>query len=238
MEAAVGHLACGEEGAGKFPEPCDIADGIEFSSYGKKTLLITIGRTEEAIDPVRYISNCSSGKTGAAIAREFLRGGWKVMAVCGPMEAELPKQCEIARVKSAGDMNKAVLKMQPKANAIAHCAAVADYSPKTAALQKIKDSKKIQNLELKENPNILKNTIENKKAGQKIVAFALETENAIEYAQKKFKESGADILVVNKAGSFGEDSVEYGILCKNKNANLVNGSKEELAAQLFEKVNG
>jgi phosphopantothenoylcysteine decarboxylase/phosphopantothenate--cysteine ligase len=239
VEPAVGHLACGEEGAGKFPEPRDIADEIEFSSLDKnKMLLITIGRTEEAIDPVRYISNRSSGKTGVAIAREFLRNGWRVAAVCGPMEAELPRQCEVVRVESAVEMNKAVLKMQSKAGVVVHCAAVADYSPKRAALQKIKDSRGLKNLELRESPNILRNTVENKKGRQKIVAFALETENAVEFAKKKFKESGADILVVNKAGSFGKDFVEYGILDGNKNVNIVCGSKEGLAAQLFGKVNG
>jgi phosphopantothenoylcysteine decarboxylase/phosphopantothenate--cysteine ligase len=243
IEPECGHLACGEEGKGKFPEPADIADFLEFSGQTEnaKTLLITIGRTEEAIDPVRYISNRSSGKTGVAIAREFLRNGWNVIAVCGPMEAELPKQCKAVRVKSASEMNKAVLEMQQQASAIAHCAAVADYSPKTAAEQKIKNSKAEQNLELKENPNILKNTVKNKKPGQKIAAFALETENAIENAKKKFEESGADILVVNTPvsgkGGFAEDSVEFGIvgerLIASKNVNLVYGSKDELAAQLF-----
>jgi len=239
MEPAVGHLACGEEGAGKFPEPEDIADEMEFSSPRKnKTVLITIGRTEEAIDPVRYISNYSSGKTGVAIARQFLQNSWKVIAVCGPMEAKLPKQCKVVQVKSASNMNKVVLEMQHKANVIVHSAAVADYSPKVAVSQKIKNSKKVRNLELKENPNILRNTIQNKKAGQKIIAFALETENAIEYAKNKFKESGADILVVNKAGYFGMDSAEYGIIDKNNHdANLTYNSKEELAAQLFEKIN-
>jgi phosphopantothenoylcysteine decarboxylase/phosphopantothenate--cysteine ligase len=244
IEPECGHLACGEEGKGKFPEPADIADFLEFSgqSANAKTLLITIGRTEEAIDPVRYISNRSSGKTGAAIAKEFLRNGWRVIAVCGPMEAELPKQCETVCVKSASDMNKVVLEMQQKASAIAHCAAVADYSPKTAQAQKIKNSRAEQSLELKENPNILKNTVENKKPGQKIAAFALETENAIENAKKKFESNGADVLVVNTPasgkGGFGEDSVEFGIVCKGAiNRALTYGSKDELAAQLFTSLN-
>jgi phosphopantothenoylcysteine decarboxylase/phosphopantothenate--cysteine ligase len=240
IEPKCGHLACGEEGKGKFPEPADIADSLEFGGQTEnaKTLLITIGRTEEAIDPVRYISNRSSGKTGVAIAKEFLRNGYRVIAVCGPMEAELPKQCEVVHVKSASDMNKAVLEMQQQANAIAHCAAVADYCPKTAAEQKIKNSRAEQNLELKENPNILKNTVKNKKPGQKIAAFALETENAIENAKKKFEESGADGLGGNTPasgkGGFGGDSVEFCILCGDAiNRTLTYGSKDELAAQLF-----
>jgi len=239
VEPAVGHLACGEEGAGKFPEPEDIADELEFSATDKsKTLLITMGRTQEAIDPVRYISNKSSGKTGVAISKEFLRNGWRVVAVCGPMEAKLPKQCEKIEVKSAEDMNSAVLKMQKQANVIVHCAAVADYQPKQIAAQKVKNSRAMQKLELKETPNILKNTIKNKTAKQKIVSFALETENALKNAHKKFEEGGMDILVVNTAGNFGNDKVEYGILSKSgQNAKLALSSKEELASQVFVKVN-
>ena len=239
VEPAVGHLACGEEGAGKFPEPEDIADELEFSVAKKsKTLLITMGRTQESIDPVRYISNKSSGKTGLAIAKEFLRGGWRVIAVCGPMEAKLPRQCEKIEVKSAVDMNSAVLKMQKKANVIVHCAAVADYRPKRAAAQKVKNSRAIQKLELEETPNILKNTIKNKASKQKIISFALETENALQNAKKKFEGGGIDILVVNTADNFGKDKVEYAILSKgSQSEELAPGSKEELASRVFAEVN-
>ncbi|MCL1967270.1 MAG: bifunctional phosphopantothenoylcysteine decarboxylase/phosphopantothenate--cysteine ligase CoaBC [Fibromonadales bacterium] len=246
MEPATGHLACGEEGAGKFPEPEDIADELEFGLANEnKTLLMTIGRTQEIIDPVRYVSNSSSGKTGAAIAKEFLRKGWRVIAVCGPMEAKLPKQCEKIEVKSAEDMNEAVLKMQAQANVVVHAAAVADYRPKHIAAEKIKDSRTMQELELEETPNILKNTIKNKAAMQIIVSFALETENALENAQKKFDESGVDILVVNTAasgkGGIGKDFVEYGIISKIGPLGLPvepllalrYDSKEELASRLY-----
>jgi phosphopantothenoylcysteine decarboxylase/phosphopantothenate--cysteine ligase len=243
MEPVIGHLACGEEGVGKFPEPEDIADELEFGGFGKgKKLLITIGRTQEDIDPVRYISNKSSGKTGVAIAKEFLRNGWQVQAVCGPMETKLPKQCEKIEVKSAESMNNAVLKMQAGANVIIHCAAVADYRPKQIAKQKIKNSKDLKKLELEETKNILKNTVKNKTAKQKIVSFALETENVLKNAEKKFDDYGVDILVVNMAangnGGFGMDSVKYGIADKaSHNIKLTYGSKEELAAQLFKKAN-
>jgi phosphopantothenoylcysteine decarboxylase/phosphopantothenate--cysteine ligase len=239
VEPAIGHLACGEEGAGKFPEPEDIADELEFSAENKnKTLLITMGRTQEAIDPVRYISNQSSGKTGVAIAKEFLRNGWRVVAVCGPMEAKLPKQCEKIEAKSAEDMNRAVLETQKLANAIVHCAAVADYRPKQIATQKMKNSRAMQKLELEETPSILRNTIKNKTPKQKIISFALETENALKNAQKKFEGGGIDILVVNTAGSFGMDKVEYGIISKSsQNAKFAFGSKEELASHVFARVN-
>jgi phosphopantothenoylcysteine decarboxylase/phosphopantothenate--cysteine ligase len=239
MEPATGHLACGEEGAGKFPEPEDIADELEFGLANvNKTLLITVGRTQEAIDPVRYISNSSSGKTGVAIAKEFLRNGWRVIAICGPMEAKLPKQCEKIEVKNAEEMNDATLKMQAQANVVVHSAAVSDYCPKHIASEKIKNSKDMKELELKETPNILKNTIKNKNAMQKIVSFALETENALENAQNKFDEGGMDILVVNTAangkGGLGKDFVEYGLLSKNNRAvTIAYGNKEELASQLF-----
>jgi len=240
IEPATGHLACGEEGTGKFPEPEDIADELEFgSANAKETLLITIGRTQEAIDPVRYISNHSSGKTGKAIVEEFLRNGWRVIAVCGPMEAKLPKQCEKIEVKDAESMNKAVLKMQPQADAIVHCAAVADYRPKHIASQKIKNSRAMQKIELEETPNILRNTIKNKKKEQIIVSFALETENALKNAKTKFKDGGMDILVVNKATYFGEDFVEYAFITEDsKNTKLERFQKEWLAVELFREITG
>jgi len=239
MEPATGRLACGEKGAGKFPEPEDIVDELEFGSVNaKQTLLITIGRTQEAIDPVRYISNRSSGKTGAAIVKEFLRNGWRVLAVCGPMEANLPKQCEKIEVHDVESMNKAVLKMQPQAHVIVHCAAVADYRPKQIAPQKIKNSRAMQNLELEETPNILKNTIKKKKKEQIIVSFALETENALENAKKKFKDGGMDILIVNTATCFKENFIEYGFLTRDdRETKLTRSQKEWLAIELFREVN-
>jgi phosphopantothenoylcysteine decarboxylase/phosphopantothenate--cysteine ligase len=239
MEPATGRLACGERGTGKFPEPEDIADELEFgSANAKQTLLITIGRTQEAIDPVRYISNHSSGKTGAAIVKEFLRNGWRVLAVCGPMEAKLPKQCEKIEVHDVESMNKAVLKMQPQAHVIVHCAAVADYRPKQIAPQKIKNSKAMQNLELEETPNILKNTIKKKKNEQIIVSFALETENALENAKKKFKDGGMDILIVNTATCFRENFIEYGFFTRDdRETELTRSQKEWLAIELFREVN-
>ena len=239
MEPATGRLACGERGTGKFPEPEDIADELEFgSANAKQTLLITIGRTQEAIDPVRYISNHSSGKTGAAIVKEFLRNGWRVLAVCGPMEAKLPKQCEKIEVHDVESMNKAVLKMQPQAHVIVHCAAVADYRPKQIAPQKIKNSKAMQNLELEETPNILKNTIKKKKKEQIIVSFALETENALENAKKKFKDGSMDILIVNTATCFRENFIEYGFFTRDdRETELTRSQKEWLAIELFREVN-
>jgi phosphopantothenoylcysteine decarboxylase/phosphopantothenate--cysteine ligase len=239
VEPATGRSACGEKGAGKFPEPEDIVDELEFgSASAKQTLLITIGRTQEAIDPVRYISNRSSGKTGAAIVNEFLRNGWRVLAVCGPMEAKLPKQCEKIEVNDAESMNKAVLKMQPQAHVIVHCAAVADYRPKQIAPQKIKNSRAMQKMELEETPNILKNTINKKKKEQIIVSFALETENALENAKKKFKDGGMDILIVNTATCFRENFVEYGFLTRHgRETELTRSQKEWLAIELFREVN-
>ena len=236
IKPAMGYLACGEEGVGKFPEPEDIADELEFGTKKEKRMTITIGRTEEAIDPVRYISNRSSGKTGVAIVKEFLRNGWDVTAICGPMEEKLPNQCGKFYVKSSSEMNAKMMEAQKFTDVIIHCAAVADYRPKNIAKEKIKDSRAVQSLELEETENILRNTIKNRAAEQKIVSFALETENALENAKKKFNE-GMDVLVVNKAGNFGNDSVEFGILSRESNdVNIRIGSKEELAAQLFRTV--
>ena len=180
--------------------------------YGKK-VLITAGRTEEAIDPVRYISNRSSGKTAVAIAATFLANGFDVSVVAGPMEAEFPGAVQVTKIRSACDMHKAVLEQMKNANVLVHCAAVADYRPKVAATEKIKDSRSQLILELEPNPNILRDSVAQKRADQVIVGFALETDHFKEHAAEKLKKSGADALLLNAPvaanSGFGFDEVRY-----------------------------
>ena len=183
--------------------------------YGKK-VLITAGRTEEAIDPVRYISNRSSGKTAVAIAATFLANGFDVSVVAGPMEAEFPGGVHITKIKSACDMHKAVLEQMKNANVLVHCAAVAYYRPKVAATEKIKDSRSQLILELEPNPNILRDSVAQKRADQVIVGFALETDHFKEHAVEKLKKSGADALLLNAPvaanSGFGFDEVRYTLI--------------------------
>ena len=211
-------------------------------------VLITAGRTEEAIDPVRYISNRSSGKTAVAIAATFLANGFDVSVVAGPMEAEFPGAVHVTKIKSACDMHKAVLEQMKNADVLVHCAAVADYRPKVAATEKIKDSRSQLVLELEPNPNILRDSVAQKRAGQVIVGFALETDHFKEHAAEKLKKSGADALLLNAPvaanSGFGFDEVRYTLIRANsRNAQNVAeveipemkmGSKIDLAQEIVD----
>ena len=213
-----------------FPVAEDIPPTQDASlpGHGKKVLL-TAGRTEEAIDPVRYISNRSSGKTAVAIASVFYANGFEVEVVAGPMEAAFPGGVKVTRVRSAREMHVAVLERMKNADALVHCAAVADYRPKVAATEKIKDSRSQLVLELVPNPNILRDCTaarasrdQNAHASiakqgdarrQVIVGFALETDHFAEHAEEKLAKSGADALLLNapvaEDSGFGHDCVRY-----------------------------
>ncbi len=200
-----------------FPVAQDIDPTLDetLPGHGKK-VLITAGRTEEAIDPVRYISNRSSGKTAVAIAATFLANGFDVSVVAGPMEAEFPGGVHVTKIKSARDMHKAVLEQMKNADVLVHCAAVADYRPKVAATEKIKDSRSQLILELEPNPNILRDSVAQKRADQVIIGFALETDHFKEHAAEKLKKSGADALLLNAPvaanSGFGFDEVRYTLI--------------------------
>ena len=259
MDSPAGELACGEVGKGRLLDPAEIVAYLEASSvilseaprakskdlqtlpaenevdptlpgYGKK-VLITAGRTEEAIDPVRYISNRSSGKTAVAIAATFLANGFDVSVVAGPMEAEFPGAVHVTKIKSACDMHKAVLEQMKNADVLVHCAAVADYRPKVAATEKIKDSRSQLVLELEPNPNILRDSVAQKRADQVIVGFALETDHFKEHAAEKLKKSGADALLLNAPvaanSGFGFDEVCYTLIRANSR-NAQNAAEVEI----------
>jgi phosphopantothenoylcysteine decarboxylase/phosphopantothenate--cysteine ligase len=206
--------------------------------YGR-TVLLTAGRTEELIDPVRYISNRSSGKTAVALASVLLANGFSVEVVAGPMEAQFPGGATVHRVRSACEMHQAVLSRMGTADALVHCAAVADYRPKVAAAEKIKDSRSQLVLELVPNPNILRDSVAAKKPHQVVVGFALETDHFAEHAQEKLKKSGADALLLNapvaKDSGFGFDSVNYTLVLPAADGSegavpeMQLGSKVELA---------
>ena len=259
MDSPAGELACGEVGKGRLLDPAEIVAYLEASSvilseaprakskdlqtlpaenevdptlpgYGKK-VLITAGRTEEAIDPVRYISNRSSGKTAVAIAATFLANGFDVSVVAGPMEAEFPGAVHVTKIKSACDMHKAVLEQMKNADVLVHCAAVADYRPKVAATEKIKDSRSQLVLELEPNPNILRDSVAQKRADHVRVGFALETDHFKEHAAEKLKKSGADALLLNAPvaanSGFGFDEVRYTLIRANSR-NAQNAAEVEI----------
>lgn len=207
-----------------------------------RTVLITAGRTEEAIDPVRYISNRSSGKTAVALASVFLANGYSVEVVAGPMEAEFPGGAAVHRVRSACEMHRAVMERLSGADALVHCAAVADYRPKDPAQSKIKDSRNQLVLELVPNPNILRDSVAAKKPNQVVVGFALETDHFEEHAQEKLRKSGADALLLNapvaKDSGFGFDNVNYTLVTPGEKVpEMQMGSKVELSETIVDFVN-
>ncbi len=207
-----------------------------------RTVLITAGRTEEAIDPVRYISNRSSGKTAVALASVFLANGYSVEVVAGPMEAEFPGGAAVHRVRSACEMHRAVMERLSGADVLVHCAAVADYRPKDPAESKIKDSRSQLVLELVPNPNILRDSVAAKKPNQVVVGFALETDHFAEHAQEKLHKSGADALLLNapvaKDSGFGFDNVNYALVTPGEKVpEMQMGSKVELSETIVDFVN-
>ena len=234
-----------------FPVAKDIDPTLDdtLPGYGKKVLL-TAGRTEEAIDPVRYISNRSSGKTAVALASVFYANGFEVEVVAGPMEAAFPGGVKVTRVRSARDMHDAVMSRLECADAVVHCAAVADYRPAHAADAKIKDSRSQLTIELVPNPNILRDCTaarasRNQNAGascandkqQVIVGFALETDHFKEHAAEKLAKSGADALLLNAPvasdSGFGHDSVRYTLVRPGMDVpEMKMGGKVDLAQEI------
>lgn len=240
LQSPKGELACGESGEGRMAEPEEILEALKEASEilpvkkNGKSILITAGRTEEAIDPVRYISNRSSGKTAIAIAETFYKAGFDVTLIAGPMDTSIPSFAKVIQVKSAIEMHNAVLENAKKYQVLVHCAAVADYRPANAAVEKIKDSRSQLTLELVPNPNILRSTVETKTQDQIIVGFALETAEPEKHAIEKLERSGADLLVLNtpvaKDSGFGKDNVAFALIEKGVPApNLQVASKKELA---------
>ncbi|MBR3670385.1 phosphopantothenate--cysteine ligase family flavoprotein [uncultured Fibrobacter sp.] len=214
--------------------------------HGKKVLL-TAGRTEEAIDPVRYISNRSSGKTAVALASVFYANGFEVEVVAGPMEAAFPGGVAVSRVQSAQKMHDAVMSRLESVDAVVHCAAVADYRPAHAADSKIKDSRSQLTIELVPNPNILRDCTAARAsrtadaAGdarrQVIVGFALETDNFKQHAAEKLEKSGADALLLNAPvasdSGFGHDCVRYALVRPHAGIPEMHmGSKVDLAQEI------
>jgi len=244
LESPSGMLACGEEGPGRCAEPASIVKALLSAPENNKpilgsskSVLITAGRTEEAIDPVRYISNRSSGKTALALALAFKNAGFSVTVVSGPMEAPRLSGIEWISVKSALEMHHEVLSRISRFDVLVHAAAVADYRPKTVSDQKIKDSRSHLTLELEPNPNILRDSVAKKHPGQIIVGFALETADAERHAKEKWQKSGADLLVLNtpvaKDSGFGFDQVSYSLISKEEPVSPPQmGSKDSLAQKV------
>ncbi len=204
IEPGEGDLACGTSGAGRMAEPCEIVSRLR-SSFGPGPLegvrvLVTAGRTEEDIDPVRYISNRSSGKMGFALARRATELGAKVTLIHGPVDVAPPAVSSVTRVGSSAEMKKAVTKAFPGCDMLIMAAAVADYTPAGKAGRKIRREKSAMSLDLEPTADILAGLAGKKKTGQVVVGFALESEDGEASARRKGKSKGCDYVVLNMIG--------------------------------------
>ena len=207
VEPGTGELACGMVGAGRMAEPETIAEAV-LGTLGRRNdlageaVLVTAGGTREALDPVRFIGNRSSGKMGYALAEAASSRGAKVILVSGPSSLRAPAHCELIEVTTADEMRKAVLERMPEVTIVIKAAAVADYRPVTVSAQKLKRTGPLT-LELAPTEDILAEAVRRRQPGQLIVGFAAETENWMENGRAKLLKKGADAIVVNNVA--GED---------------------------------
>lgn len=203
-----------------------------------KTILITSGPTREYIDPVRFISNASSGKMGKAIAEAALKKGFNVIVISGPSPEKIKssKKCKIINVVSASQMFSAVKNNLKYADVFIGTAAVADYAPVSVSKIKIKKNNNIISLKLKKNPDIIKYVAEHK--GLKTVAgFALETNNIIEYAAKKLKEKKLDMIAANGPETISSDKSNTVLLFSDgREKKLGRGTKQYVAKEIINEI--
>ncbi|MDO3424997.1 bifunctional phosphopantothenoylcysteine decarboxylase/phosphopantothenate--cysteine ligase CoaBC [Chryseobacterium sp. APV1] len=247
IPAESGELASGLVGQGRMAEPETIAHSVEdfFDSkiektFVGKTVLITAGPTYEAIDPVRFIGNHSSGKMGFSLAEEAARRGAKVILISGPSSQKINnKNVELHKVISAKEMLSKVLEFYDTTDIGIASAAVADYAPKEVAKEKIKKNDEILTIELVKNPDILK-TMGEKKTHQFLVGFALETQNEEENAKGKLEKKNLDMIVLNslrdEGAGFKNDTNKIKIFTKTEKTEFDLKSKDEVAKDILDFV--
>lgn len=245
VEPASGYLACGDTGAGKMPEPELLMEYImqelafEKDMAGKK-VLVTAGPTREAIDPVRYITNHSTGKMGYAIAQAAARRGAEVILVSGPVNLKAPLGVKLVPVTSAGEMFQAVTEASSSQDVIIKAAAVADYRPKNVGTEKTKKKDGDMNLEMERTDDILAWLGNHRQPGQVLCGFSMETENMLENSQAKLEKKHVDMIVANNlktAGAgFGTDTNVVTIITKEGAEELAMMTKEQVAHQLLNRI--
>lgn len=208
LEPLSGHLACGAVGKGKMPEPDDIYDRIEAILACKKDLqglriLVTAGPTQEPLDPVRYLTNHSSGKMGYAIAHAAMLRGADVTLVSGPTALKYPPLVRTIPIVTAQDMYEAVTREAEYADIIIKAAAVADYTPETVADNKIKKSDNDLSIPLRRTQDILGYLGTHRRPGQFLCGFSMETEHMLENSRKKLTKKNLDMIVANNVKDAG-----------------------------------
>ena len=241
---ALGYLACGDTGEGKMPEPEVLFESIVKALTPKDMsgvkVLVTAGPTREKIDPVRYITNHSSGKMGYAIARAAMLRGADVTLVTGKTDLMPPMGVNTVEIVSAADMAQAVKERAKEQDIIIKAAAVADYRPKYTSDEKMKKKDEDMCIELERTQDILGFLGAHKKEGQFLCGFSMETENMIENSRKKLEKKNLDLIVANnlkeQGAGFGTDTNIVTLLSKEDTIQLPIMSKEEVADRLLDYI--
>jgi phosphopantothenoylcysteine decarboxylase / phosphopantothenate---cysteine ligase len=239
-----GALACGMVGSGRLAEPEVIAEAVLGLLQGRhdlagETVLVTAAGTREAIDPVRFIGNRSSGKMGYAVAEEAQRRGARVILISGPSALKAPANCELISVVSADEMRRAVLSHLGSATIVVKAAAVADYRPKVLAEQKMKRTGPIT-LEFEPTEDILREVVQAKRPGTLVIGFAAETENLLQQGRDKLLRKGADAIVLNDVSKpgigFDSDNNAATFLTPRTAIELPEMTKHALANRILDEV--
>src|SRR5579863_5038610 len=243
VEPSAGYLACGMTGPGRLAENEAIVAAVlqalgASQDLSGETILITAGPTREKIDPVRYLTNRSSGRMGYALAEAALRRGARVLLVSGPTSLTPPSAVEVTRVESTEEMHDAATKLLPQATVVIKTAAVSDYRPKATAGQKIKRKGPIS-LELEATPDILKE-LSLTKTTQLVIGFAAETENVLENARQKLVAKNLDAIVVNDVSregvGFDSDRNAVTIITRDEVVEVSETTKWEVAQRVLDQV--
>lgn len=245
IEPASGFLACRDEGAGKMPEPEVLLDYILKEIAREKDMdgmhvLVTAGPTQESIDPVRYITNHSTGKMGYAIARCAMLRGAEVTLVTGPTGLKKPPFVNVVEIRSAQEMFEAVTSCAEEQDIIIKAAAVADYSPAVVSEEKVKKADGELQIDLERTQDILKYLGEHKKTHQFLCGFSMETQNMLENSRAKLEKKNLDMIVANNlkvdGAGFGTDTNVVTIITKNSEVELEIMSKTDVANRILDEI--
>jgi phosphopantothenoylcysteine decarboxylase/phosphopantothenate--cysteine ligase len=244
IEPGTGELACGMVGTGRMAEPETIASAV-FSALGGRhdlageVVLVTAGGTREALDPVRFIGNRSSGKMGYALAEAARSRGARVILISGPSGLQAPAHCEVVKVITADEMRNSVLARMQEATLVIKAAAVADYRPVAVSAQKLKRTGPMM-LELAPTEDILAEVVRRRRPGQLIIGFAAETENRMENGRAKLLAKGADAIVVNDVAGDGvgidADTNAATFLTRDTAVELLQMPKRQLADRILDEI--
>lgn len=245
VEPASGYLACGDTGAGKMPEPELLLEYIlrevEFEKdMAGMNVLVTAGPTQESIDPVRYITNHSTGKMGYALAKICMRRGACVTLVTGPTEIKQPEFVDVIQIRTAKEMFEAVTERAQDQDIIIKAAAVADYRPKYVSDEKVKKKDTELSVEMERTKDILKFLGEHRREDQFLCGFSMETENMLENSRKKLEKKNLDMIVANnlkvEGAGFAGDTNVVTMITKDEEVSLGKMTKEETAVHILNQI--